>query len=173
MLYNPSFGSHIPLLLKVMSISTGNVLECGAGFYSTPILHWLCLEQGKDLYTYEGDWEWYCNFKRFRHSHHRVRWVENNEWRNVKLRLTNGKKWGVAFLDQNPHNARRKIAIKLANICDFVIIHDSDPFTEKLYFYRSDKIGCFKHFKYIYEHTKYNPHTTVMSNFYDVKSLFS
>ena len=45
--------THMPVIIKFIQATEGRVLELGAGLFSTPLLHWLCAEKGRKLYTYE------------------------------------------------------------------------------------------------------------------------
>ena len=43
------WSSHLPVLIKLMAMTSGDVLEVGTGIYSTPFLHWACFSQGRNL----------------------------------------------------------------------------------------------------------------------------
>ena len=59
MKYWPHWASHYPLLIKVMQITSGDVLELGMGMASTPLLHWLCFDTGRNLISYENNKKYY------------------------------------------------------------------------------------------------------------------
>ena len=49
----PAWSSYLPLLIKVLQCSEGPVLELGTGLVSTPVLHWLCFDMGRELVSYD------------------------------------------------------------------------------------------------------------------------
>jgi len=121
------------MLLKVIPKTTGPVCEMGAGFSSTPVLHWLC--QGRELVTYEND-EDYAHFARqFRTYTHHIRKIQN--WDDVDY----DRHWGVVFID---HSIGRKPwekglqrgdnAIRFVN-ADILILHDTEPQETQHYHY--------------------------------------
>jgi len=158
-------GSHIPTLLKVIPLSTGDVCEVGSGFNSTPLLHWLC--QGRKLVTYESD-EGYYNFaKKFRSKNHKV--IKVDDWSKIDFK----RHWGVVFID---HTTARELingvrrqrgddAIKFKN-ADIIIMHDTEPKSVENYHYDI----VFPKFKYRCDWTNNKPHTTVLSNVIDVST---
>ena len=159
--YNPAWGSHIPVLIKIFEISEGPVLEIGVGVFSTPILHSICLNKNRHLTSYESD-EYYCSMQSsFANDLHQINLVKN--WDDIKIEDT---QWGMAFIDHVTER-RSTEAKRLANIAKFVIIHDSDPGCDKYYKY-SD---IYPLFKYRLDYTKTSPNTTILSNFVDLSNL--
>ena len=49
------WSSHLPVLIKIMSITTGDVLEIGTGIYSTPFLHWACFGKKRNILSIENN----------------------------------------------------------------------------------------------------------------------
>lgn len=151
-------GTHIPTLIKAIANTKGDVCEVGAGFASTPFLHWLC--QGRKLVTYENDSDYFNFAKKFQTNNHRARKTE--DFSNMDF----NRHWAVVFIDhtadrgKNPHK-RGDDAIKFKN-ADLIIMHD----TEKSEEYGYDKV--FPFFKYRYDWTECRPHTSVVSNIIDV-----
>lgn len=149
------WGTHIPMLVKAVQKTDGPVLELGAGFYSTPLLHWLCAESRRRLFTYEGNKGFFDQIKSFQSRTHSVRFVD--DWDTTDF---DKKHWSVALID---HDAdRRNIdIIRLKDCVDYIVIHDTE---KDLYEY--DKV--WEHFKYIHHWKFCKPFTTVVSNFFDI-----
>ena len=149
-----SYSTFIPMLLRAMSITDGPVIELGSGPSSTPLLHWLCKEQKRRLFTYEKDPDFYRVFRRFRSGYHSISLVES--WAEFNTR----RSWSVALIDHDieEENARAKTALRLRNKADFILLHDSDH--EDLYGYGK----IYDKFKYKYTWKFARPWTTVVSN---------
>lgn len=143
------WSTHLPMLIKSIMEIKGDVMELGAGIFSTPVLHWLCL--GRKLTTYEDNEDYYNFAKRFRSKNHQIKLVNN--WDKIKFK----KHYSVVLID---HSAkRRKIdVIKLKDKVDYIVLHDSNGDA-----YGYDEV--FKHFKYRYDWKYCKPWTTVLSNF--------
>jgi len=146
------------MLVKCVQRVDKPVLELGAGLFSTPLLHWLCKEQGVKLVTYENVEEYYKFSKSFQSREHRIRLTD--DWSKVE---NNGTFWGVVFIDHAPAERRHIDAIRFADKADIVIIHDSDE--REIYQYDN----VYPHFKYRYDWTACRPYTTVLSNFNNLK----
>ena len=153
--------THIPLLIKTVQISEGPVLEIGGGPYSTPILHWLCKDMGRMLYTYENDIDYFRYCKTFQSKLHVVRFIE--DWDKLKA----NRHWGVVFIDHHPCDQRAIDAIKFKDHADYVVIHDTDRDVK----YGMDKV--WPNFKYRYDWQLSKPYTSVVSNFKDLKEFKS
>ena len=144
------YSTHMPMLIKYVQLTKGDVLEIGSGLFSTPLLHWLCRD--KKLLTYENNDEYYNFAKKFRWRKHKI--IKINNWNEIKI----DRHWGVVFIDHAPILQRVKDVIKFKDNADYIIIHDSN---ERCYGY--DKI--YSYFKYRYDYKDCIPNTTVLSNF--------
>lgn len=160
---HPSWGSHLPVLTKVMAISTGPVLELGVGLFSTPVLHWLCIDQQREIASYENFREYYDMMKPFETESHKIIYIENDNWKGENFEDTH---WGVAFMDHHPKSRRGKEAMRLAQVADYIVVHDSDRAGNPFHYEEA-----FPLFKYRYTWDRESPHTTVLSNFYDLDNL--
>lgn len=158
--YNPNFGTHIPVLIKILEISEGPVLELGMGVFSTPLLHTLCAKKNRLLVSFESDKDYVESHEDFKTDMHKINFVEN--WNDAKIE---DEKWGVAFVDHDPTIHRHIEAGRLANIAKFVVIHDSEPGRRCRY----DEI--YHLFKYRFDFKELTPWTTVLSNFVDLTDL--
>lgn len=144
-------SSHIPILLKALSLTEGDVCELGAGFYSTPFLHWLCLD--RKLVSYEDNPDYFHFAKRFQTRRHRIRPMSSIEF---------DRHWAIVFID---HEAERRgvDAVKFTN-ADIIILHDSEPEAQAQYGY--EKVWPL--FKYRKDFTQNRPNVTIVSNKIDV-----
>jgi hypothetical protein len=150
------YGTHIPVLIKVMEITSGPVLELGCGFSSTPLLYWLCQDQGRKFVSYDNNQKWVETVD------YPIQFVEN--WDKADI---DNVHWSVAFLDHRPAVRRIVDAVRLKDKTDFIILHDSEPELDKFYLYRK----VYPLFKYRFDYTKFLPQTTVLSNLVDVGNI--
>lgn len=153
------YGSHLPILTRVMELTHGPVLEVGMGLYSTPLLHTMCELQGRQLYSYDNDPVWFEENKKWESELHKVYFV--HQWDHM---FTTGKFWSVAFIDEKPAKDRMKRMKQLANNAVIVLAHDSEQASRK--FFKYD--WAYPSYKYIYNYEKVTPNTVVLSNFIDV-----
>jgi hypothetical protein len=156
-------GSHIPLLVKLMEKTKGDVLELGIGINSTPLLHWLCQDQGRNLVSMETDRKWFQSFLPYLSSFHSFTLVA--DWDNENLA---DRHWGLVLVDHRPALRRRVEASRLATYADYILLHDSEPEINKFYGYTK----IYPKFKYVYHYTKVKPHTTIVSNFFNPEELW-
>jgi hypothetical protein len=162
MRFRAKYGSHLPVLLKVMSITSGAVLEMGAGYVSTSVLHWICEPGKRQLLTLENDPQFYGMVARqYSGEYHQVRLVE--DWNNVDLDLH----WSVALIDHAPSERRVIDILRLADCTDYIVVHDTNRNQDKHYHYRD----IFPQFKYRYDYTAVKPYTTVLSNRVNLESF--
>lgn len=153
-------STHMLTLMRCVAETTGDVCELGAGFYSTALLHWLCLD--RKVYTYESDPDYYHYAWKFRTNNHRARKTE--DFSDVDY----NRHWSVVFIDHtadkgaNPHT-RADDALKFTN-ADLIVLHDTEPENEAQYGY--DKL--WPYFKYRYDWKGCKPFVSVVSNTIDV-----
>jgi len=158
MLFKMNYGSHLPVLMKVMSLTSGPVVELGGGLYSTPYLHWDCFRQGRELVTYESDPRFFDTFKQYNRGSHKVILVE--DWDKVDL----SRPWSVGFVDHSPGSRRGKDLARLAHV-EYAIAHDAmNPGSGK---YGYDE--GFKAFKWVWRLKRVISWTAVCSNVHDLR----
>ena len=156
-----NFTTHLPMLMKCVNVTDGPVMELGGGYFSTPVLHWMCREKGRYLLTYDDDAVYFPFIKGFRSRTHRVRLIDN--WDNLEPNIH----WSVVLVDHgNSMQQRAESIIKLKDTADFIVVHDTEhrtfqPLAEEVY----------KHFKYVYHWKDCYPSVAVLSNFKDVTKL--
>lgn len=155
------YGSHLPVLMRLLEYTTGPVAELGCGMHSTPFLHWAC--KGKrPLVTFESDPVWVPFAREFEREGHAV--VAVSDWDAVDL----SRHWSVALVDHVPNERRWKELIALAH-AEYVVAHDAENSAERKYHYSR----AHRTFKY---RTKVVtdggcPYTSVLSNLHDVRGL--
>jgi hypothetical protein len=163
----PHWGNHIPTLIRSLQITTGNVIECGCGFFSTPLLHWMCFDTNRKLYSYEGNEVWYNLFSRFNNTNHTIEYVD--DWETIDLNIPAS----VAVVDHQPDDRRWKEVIKLSHV-EIIVLHDADKnFPNGKKFDLSCGYNNLKGvFKYQYVYSKSRPYTAVVSNYINVSKFF-
>ncbi len=162
-------GTHIPALVRAFELSEGDVLELGTGYFSTNLLRWLCEMSGRTLYSYETGWSWYKIATRKPVPFQKVFKIDNFDEADID------RHWGLVLIDHAP-TRRRIVDIKrLANLADYIVIHDTNPEHDgvandpKKKGYQYSQIWSL--FKYKYDFTKYSPHTRVVSNFHSLEKF--
>jgi len=161
MKYWPHWCSHYPVLIKIMQITNGDVLELGMGMGSTPLLHWLCFDKGRNLVSYENNKEWFEMHKHFHKDWHEINFVE--DWDKIEIE----KQWSVALVDHSPARRRQLEIKRLAKYAKYVIVHDTQPEDNHFYKYH----WAFPKYKYQWTYKKAKPWTTVLSNFVNVGGI--
>lgn len=156
------YSTFLPVLLEVMQRTTGDVLELGAGVFSTPLLHWLCERRYRHLLTIESDEKWF-NFCRqyYKYRGHQFQFVNNWDDANIE------KPWDVALIDHSPSGRRVEEIKRLANLAKYIIIHDSNPWNDRHYHYST----IYPLFKYRFDFKEAEPFTTLLSNFEDISNF--
>ena len=155
------FGSHLPVVKKVFDISEGPVLELGGGIFSTPHLHWACFDTKRKLVTYDNELQYFAQIKAYENDYHKVHLVD--DWDKIDFK----GHWGMALVDNHPNLKRKDQIRKLANNCDYIVVHDTERRWKHKYKYHE----IYPLFKYRYDYTKYPVHTSVLSNLKDLSSL--
>lgn len=160
------YGSHIPVIVKALSLTSGDVLEMGAGLTSTPFLHWMTSPFKRKLVTYENDPEYYNGLRQFQDDYHQVLLID--DWDKAEIE----KNWDVALIDHAP-NERRKIDIaRLKDYARYIIVHDTYHKQEHHYDYNS----IYPLFKYRFDYNPmgdryYMPYSTVLSSSVDLQEF--
>ena len=151
------WGSHLPVLMRLMEITEGDVLELGTGLYSTPFLHYACMMRGRKLISFENDPQFYETYKDYACPTHEIIFVE--DWSKADIH----RKCDIVFIDTNPEEIRKDLAAKVADCARYVALHDSQPQAEKWTHYSE----IYPLFRKRYDYTGQSPHTTVLSNFHN------
>lgn len=139
----------MPVLLKLLSITSGEVLEIGTGIYSTPLLHWYCFANGRKLVSVENDEKYLPYAQYFEQAGH-----------EIATDIPSTGEFDIVFIDSFPHENREAVARQFADRAKYIVIHDYDG--RELY--HND-------FKYSYHYCKAHPETIVLSNLVDLSNL--
>jgi len=154
-------STHFPFLIKAIQASEGTVAELGTGLFSTPLLHWLCFDNKRKVMSYESYKHYYDFAKLFKTDTHEVIFVK--DWDKQEY----DEHYAVVFIDHTVpgrKHTRGDDAIKFKDIADYVVLHDAGENSHTKYGYEE----TYKHFKYRKDWTGCLPHTTVLSNKFDV-----
>jgi hypothetical protein len=155
------WGSHIPVLVKLFSVTKGDVLELGMGIYSSPLLFWMCVDKGRKLVSYENSEKYFSIVGKNNNKLHEAHLI--TDWDCIDIE----KNWDIVFIDTNPMDSRANLAKKVANIANFVVLHDTQS-RDEIYYHYEEVYPLFTH---RYDYTKFMPYTTVLSNFYNLEFL--
>ncbi len=155
------FASHSTLLAAACTITSGSVLELGAGLGSTPLLHGLCGSQGRELLTVESNKEWLDKVSLYHRSWHKFKLVDSfidlPEYEN---------EWGLVFVDHGIAEQRSRSIMSLKNV-PMIVVHDTCY--PQLYGYEY----AFRYFRYRWDLNLFPPQTTVLSNHINVQEIFT
>lgn len=126
-------GSHVPILAAAIARTTGPILECGTGDWSTPLIH--ALANGKrGIYSVDTSQEWLDKFTpTYMSGLHRFALLPHigdhhqtiRAWTVFGLSLHEHRD-GVCFLDQSPGEARVPMAKAIKGKFKFIVAHDTD-----------------------------------------------
>ena len=156
-------GSYMPVLSRIVQVTTGPILELGMGFCSTPYLHWACYPTLRRLVSYENSPEYYPFGKAWEEdTFHDVHCI--TDWDAIDL----SPPWSIAFVDHHPQQ-RRHIDVQRLLHADYVVCHDSEGRNDKAYQYT--KVAPL--FKYQWKYLGAFPQTTVFSNKFDPSIIFA
>lgn len=161
MLIDPEYGSHLPVLIKLVSITDGPILEFGLGMFSTPFLHWSCHQTKRSLVSYDNSKEFCEDYKNFNSDFHKIVFVD--DWDKIDL----SGHYSVVLIDHAPSRRRKEEVRRLANSADYIVIHDSQREVDRHYRYSH----IYSLFKYVKEYNYAKPHVTILSNFKDLTNL--
>lgn len=147
-------NSYTPLLYRALCDTTGPIVECGMGNYSTHLLH----DTGRHVISYDTNYEWYRRF-----DVEPKNLIPPNEWltviRSLKTLVS------VFFIDQAPGEIREKCIAELSNGFDGIVVaHDTEPAADRGYKMRQH----FPKFKYVVEVQTSDAWATALSNTIDV-----
>lgn len=156
----PDRGSHLPVLMKLISMTNGPILELGCGMYSTTYLHWACYPTKRPITTCESKNEWIGFARQFETDFHTV--IHVPDWNLLDL----SSPWSIAFVDHAP-DERRIDEIKRLTHAEYVVAHDADIRREHKYNYRRAR----PFFKYVTTYAGARPNTAIFSNVHDLTNF--
>ena len=150
-----AYCSHWKILLASVLYTDGPVLELGAGWGSTPLLHLGC--EGRRLLTVESHKKWIRQFGALTTDSHQFSLVTDFM---TDLDIYK-ESWGLVFVDQAPDEARQFSILKLRATTQVFVLHDSNQTNHQQFLLEAN-------FKYRYDYTKQTPHTSVFSDMVNV-----
>lgn len=163
--FTPSRGSHLPLLMKAVSLTEGPILELGCGLYSTTPLHWACWVPKRKLVTYENNPAFFQFLQAYETDWHEVHCIDN--WDEIDISCP----WSVAFVDHEAcpgeDRMRRWKEVERLQHAEYVVCHDSEGRNDRKYGFRK----IFHLFEHQFEYKEAFPHTSVFSNLHDVTNF--
>lgn len=120
-------ATHQCILAGIVSQTTGPVLELGVGYYSTPILHFMC--QNRPLLSVESHLAWHEFFAiPFRNGMHDFYFARTGLPSEIfEVDKYKDLKWDVAFVDHSPSNDRVKCVEALRSKAKYIVCHDTEP----------------------------------------------
>ena len=131
-------------------------MEMGCGYHSTVLLHQIIVnEQKRFLLSTDTDREWLSKFEtNMSSSLHQFRHInQTSEWDDVGL---DRPRWSIVFIDHKPGERRVTDIIRMADVSDIVIVHDTEAAS---YNYEP---GLSK-YPYRYRYTYLSTHSDVLS----------
>ena len=152
-------ASHLPAVVMALQHTEGDVLELGAGLYSTFALHWLCLYLDRRLVSYEHDLQFYRMVEHCWADWHEL--YKINDWDDAKLE----QPWGVALVDHGPAERRKVDIARLAEWAQCIVVHDTQSSQRHHYHYEE----VWPLFKYVRAFSRSRPASVMASNFVDVR----
>lgn len=161
-------ASHVAPLAAACALTVGPVLECGTGWWSTPLLHGMCSASKRELVSLETDPEWFSVMSTlYATPWHRFSLVEN--WPDRILRECG---FGLAFVDCSPGDKRVDLIFDLKEKATVIVAHDVEAdIPPSAGGYGWVKLeGAFK-YEFIFKDVR--PWTAVWSDVVDVRRLFS
>lgn len=75
--------------------------------------------------------------------------------------------WSVVLVDHDPPSRRKEEIKRLTNSADYIVVHDTNPGTERKFRFRE----IYPLFKYRIDFNREKPYTTVLSNFHNLLHL--
>ena len=150
------YGSHFPMVALAVQETDCAVLELGAGWWSTPMLHELCRASGRYLLTVETKPDWLALFEQFRSPEHELLLVSEDDAGLDRVPIE-GRLWGCAFVDHAPGTRRVRDIERLRKHAALIVVHDTE---EKGYGYEP-LLSSFKHRR---DYGVFHPRTTIVSD---------
>ena len=120
-------ATHQGLLTGLVAQTTGPVLECGVGHFSTPVLHYMC--KHRPLLSLENDKDWHSFFHpQFSNGIHCLYFFKDMEYADVlKQDFCKDLFWDVAFVDHSPCIKRKDTVQALRSRAKYIVVHDAEP----------------------------------------------
>lgn len=159
------YNSHRPMLwLALEKIKPGLVVEFGAGYGSTPLLHEYCIYQNRPFQSFESRQEWADEFVRMNYIN-KIKCQAVKDWNEVDDYIKEPIR--ILFIDCAPGEIRKDLIRKYADSATVIIAHDTQASADHDY----QMSGALNSLKYRCDLViKGLPQTTAVSNVYDFKT---
>jgi len=154
-------GSHLPVLMKVVSMTSGSIIELGSGMFSSCYLHWACFATKRRLVTYENNPKFYEFANMFKADFHEVHCITDPDSIDVS------EPWDIAFIDHDPAE-RRGVDVRRLTHAEYIVAHDMGRGRRS---WRCGYKGVHELFKYQFHYYETFPATSVLSNKNDLKGF--
>src|SRR3990167_2403608 len=116
-----NFRILLALALEATRGSAHPIFELGPSDLSTPHLHAYCESEGRAIISVEEDLMRALPFRRFSSDRHELRVAA---WSAFPIEAG---LWSVALLKHAPGERRRFDALRLADRCEILVLHDTEP----------------------------------------------
>lgn len=144
------YSSHLQALAWALARTTGDIVEYGGGWYSTPMLHGFCEATGRALYTVESD-QWMAD--------QLVQGWGGRVGRTAEA-IDAPPAPGLVFIDCGDP-ALRAAYLSVSHGAQLVVVHDTEPASEENYPAMHEALA---EYKYRRDWTVYPWWTTAVSN---------
>lgn len=133
--YNTNtFSSHQPFLIEILLNTTGDIIECGCGDGSTPIIYDIISKTNRKLISIDSDKIWLdkYNYDNKQHIKYFIDASNNdieetgNKWKTFLGENVKNEKFEVVFIDSSPWISRLYILDYFKDKSEIIIIHDFD-----------------------------------------------
>jgi len=133
------YASHQPILEKILPLFKGNVLECGCGEGSTPLIKKYFDEENRSshFYSLESSAEYYEKYKHLESKNHSFQKVDATtedtdeqgmRWVNHCETQLKNIEFDLVFIDSNNWSTRKHLFSYFKNKAKIIVIHDVDYF---------------------------------------------
>lgn len=175
--FNYGYGSNAIPLVVASLVTSGDLLELGMGSFSTPLLHRLAVDTGKQVVSIDTDINWVNNFVPYNKTmNHKVFCWQSFDQIEKKLGIEETKLWGIVLVDHINATQRAFDAKIYANKAEIVLVHDAEKTVEHGYQFEKNKIR--EPFKYVCKFSVFTRKdksiyvsTLMLSNFHDFKQI--
>lgn len=144
------YSSHLQALAWALARTTGDIVEYGGGWYSTPLFHGHCEATGRELYTVETD-EWMAN---------QLAQGWGGRVGRTPESIGVPKKPGLVFIDDGDP-ALRSNYLAVSGGAQLVVVHDTEPASEPNY---PGMREALEQYRYRRDWTVFPWWTTIVSN---------
>lgn len=116
------YATHLEALAWALTCTEGDIVEAGAGWFSTPMLHGYCEGTGRLLVTVEPNEEWRARVQDYAASWHEI----TGEPISAVFERVQPQ---VVLVDGPPGPDRAEVVqwAKLLPDGTYVVVHDTDP----------------------------------------------